>query len=461
MRRFAPSIFCRLCGGVVAVVACAGVSHGALAQAAAEREAYENVPMPPAFQVIVNELEGPVFADAQGHTLYDWPRLALRNGQAGENKGTKPQCYDVVDRETVGFQSPWPPGLLLPDLDTRLSCAKVWPPALAAANAKPVGDWTIVARTDGTRQWAYQGYPVYTSILDKQPGDVNGGTKRLLAGEGPVVRFPIGPPALVPSRFTVVQTFQGRMLVTDDGFSVYALDGDQPGKSICEASCLTEWEPVLAPQSAQPRGEWTISERSPGVRQWVFRGGPLYSHILDRRYRSIHSLQGSDVPGWHNVYTQHAPNPPKEFTVQDALAGQVLADAHGRTLYIYYCGDDSIDQLACDHPDTTQALRFIVCGHGDPQRCLETFPPVLAAPDAKSDNHIWTTIDIDPKTGHRAAAGQPGVLHVWAYRDRPVYTFVEDKKPGDIRGNGWGEFEGARNGFKAFWLRDDFSGNAG
>jgi predicted lipoprotein with Yx(FWY)xxD motif len=194
------------------------------------------------------------------------------------------------------------------------------------------------------------------------------------------------------------------------------------------------------------------------VRQWVFRGKPLYKRVADHHSRSF---EGSDEPGWHNVFVQRAPAPPREFTIQNTRAGQVLADAQGRTIYTYICSDDSVDQLSCDHPDLTQVMRVAICGGGDPERCLRTFPPVRAAPDAKSDNRLWTVMDIDAKTGHRAAPGQPNALHVWAYRDRPVYTFSADKKAGDIAGDAWGEFTGWRNGFKAFWLRDDFFSNAG
>ena len=35
-----------------------------------------------------------------------------------------------------------------------------------------------------------------------------------------------------------------------------------------------------------------------------------------------------------------------------------------------------------------------------------------------------------------------------------------DHKPGDANGDAFGEFNGYRNGFKAFWLRDDFLDNA-
>src|SRR5678815_4338826 len=36
-------------------------------------------------------------------------------------------------------------------------CAELWPPAKAAADAKPEGDLTVVTRDDGSKQWAYKG----------------------------------------------------------------------------------------------------------------------------------------------------------------------------------------------------------------------------------------------------------------------------------------------------------------
>src|SRR5690554_6214672 len=47
-------------------------------------EEYVKVPMPSGFQVVVTELEGPVFADANGRTLYKWPLQNLRNGATGD-----------------------------------------------------------------------------------------------------------------------------------------------------------------------------------------------------------------------------------------------------------------------------------------------------------------------------------------------------------------------------------------
>jgi predicted lipoprotein with Yx(FWY)xxD motif len=53
-------------------------------------------------------------------------------------------------------------------------CAALWPPAMAAADAKPEGDMTIITRDDGTKQWAYKGKPVYLYSADKKAGDMTG-----------------------------------------------------------------------------------------------------------------------------------------------------------------------------------------------------------------------------------------------------------------------------------------------
>lgn len=54
------------------------------------------------------------------------------------------------------------------------NCAKNWPPLMAAADAMPVGDWTIVTRADGTKQWAFKGMALYGWIKDAKPGDMTG-----------------------------------------------------------------------------------------------------------------------------------------------------------------------------------------------------------------------------------------------------------------------------------------------
>ena len=449
----------RIRAGVIAAAAIvfAAIFAGVSAQAETGKplavESYIREPMPPIFHVVGTELDGAVFADATGHTLYAW----AGGGGAGEQIG-KPSCDDTHYRETAGLMGIYPPGLELPDVDSRPSCLQLWPAVYADDAAKPVGKWTVVARKDGKKQWAYNGYALYTSVLDHEAGDVIGGTS-LHASLGGysltgAVRTPVGPTVDVPAQFKVQGTRNGRMLVLDGGFSVYTYDKDSANKSNCNETCERSWKPVLAADAApQNRGDWAVIERSPGIKQWTFRKKPLYSHVGEE---DPLSLSGSDTAGWHNVYTQAAPATPKGFTVQDTAGGQVLADAHGKTIYVYDCTDDALDAQACDLPSSPQIYRLAVCGGGDAARCLKQFPYVIADKNAKSDSKIWSVVEIDPKTGHFATPGQAGALRVWAYRQRPVYISERDVVPGDIIADSWGEHNGWRNGYHAYWLRSEF-----
>ncbi len=47
-------------------------------------------------------------------------------------------------------------------------CATNWPPLMAAADSKASGDYTIITRDDGGKQWAYKGKPLYLWVKDSQ-----------------------------------------------------------------------------------------------------------------------------------------------------------------------------------------------------------------------------------------------------------------------------------------------------
>jgi predicted lipoprotein with Yx(FWY)xxD motif len=53
-------------------------------------------------------------------------------------------------------------------------CASNWPPLKAGMDANAMGDWSVVARDDGSRQWAYKGKPLYYWAKDAKPGDRTG-----------------------------------------------------------------------------------------------------------------------------------------------------------------------------------------------------------------------------------------------------------------------------------------------
>jgi predicted lipoprotein with Yx(FWY)xxD motif len=81
---------------------------------------------------------GPALANAQGMTLY------------------------TFNRDMIGYSN------------CNAQCAADWPPLLAGADAKASGDWTIITRDDGKRQWAYKGKAVYGFTKDAKPGDAAG-----------------------------------------------------------------------------------------------------------------------------------------------------------------------------------------------------------------------------------------------------------------------------------------------
>ena len=88
----------------------------------------------------------------------------------------------IKTSDTLGDYLAGPTGMTLYVFDKDASgksncngpCATNWPPLMANADAKASGDWSIVARDDGGKQWAHKGKPLYAYSKDAKPGDVTG-----------------------------------------------------------------------------------------------------------------------------------------------------------------------------------------------------------------------------------------------------------------------------------------------
>src|SRR5690606_20381837 len=115
----------------------ATAAHAQAGRGQAATEKYVREPMPPGVKVVMSKLQGPIYADASGRTLYQWPRKELRNGGTGDMKGGASNCENVKTTESLGLMSPYPAGLILPDIETRKTCEEMWPPVLAENDAKP------------------------------------------------------------------------------------------------------------------------------------------------------------------------------------------------------------------------------------------------------------------------------------------------------------------------------------
>ena len=84
-----------------------------------------------------------VLTDAAGMTLYTFDK---------DVQGSASNCYDEGDSK----------------------CATNWPPLFAEAGAMAEGDFTVIDRKDGTKIWAYKGWPLYLWIKDTAPGQTTG-----------------------------------------------------------------------------------------------------------------------------------------------------------------------------------------------------------------------------------------------------------------------------------------------
>lgn len=172
-----------------------------------------------------------------------------------------------------------------------------WTPFYASSLALPVADFSIVRRTDGTRQWAYRGEPLYTYSGDYSETDINGLTQKG-ARIALAYRFFMPPEfsvSLLPARPPMLTTGTGRAVYTEaryhlqyggrqtrGGYHFTYADAKAVGTQGCTGACTKIWRPVRADDGAQSSGFWEVMTRSDGSKQWGYKGGALYTYIGDR-----------------------------------------------------------------------------------------------------------------------------------------------------------------------------------
>jgi predicted lipoprotein with Yx(FWY)xxD motif len=83
----------------------------------------------------------------------------------------------------------------------------------------------------------------------------------------------------------VASTSLGKVLVDRTGRTVYLLTADRPGRSSCDATCLTYW-PAVAPTTATPPQEITApvgrTSTPSGAAIATVGGWPVYTYVQDR-----------------------------------------------------------------------------------------------------------------------------------------------------------------------------------
>ena len=96
----------------------------------------------------------------------------------------------------------------------------------------------------------------------------------------------------------VVQTRRGVILADPQGMTLYTFDRDTSGRtSTCEGKCTERWKPLIAPDDAQARGDFTVIVRSDGSKMWAYRYRPLYTSQYDKEPGDINGYDNANL--WH------------------------------------------------------------------------------------------------------------------------------------------------------------------
>lgn len=334
---------------------------------------------PPPDATVQESVIGKVFADGAGRTLYT-VTLDL-GGECTHNSST--EFFETFD------------------------CRSRFPVFAASAEAQAQGAWTVVTRKDdGTRQWAYQGKPVYTYILDRHAGTVNGESLYHYGRMARALRVPRVPLA----GFLASDTALGEVLADSAGMTLYQTKKNTSAEELrCTGRCAATWRPMPAAAIAGSAGDFAPVTRSDGTRQWSYRQGRLYTCTKDL---APGATQCHGIDGLHAIVLKPKEPPPPGVTIEKTLVGEVYADAQGHTLYGYFglLGND------------LKALKPL-CG----DRCGTIWQPALAPAGAQFSGS-WSLTPL--------AGGGNQIT----FKGYPLYTFAEEIRKGDLLGNRYGRF---------------------
>lgn len=328
-------------------------------------------------------------------------------------------------------------------------CAQEFPPLLAQRGARAVGDWTLVRRGSGQRQWAYQGRPLYTWAKEQVPGEVatNVGlteTANAKLAETPVVAGSLLPPdGWQVARFTpaaalslpdgvdvrLVSSVQAVALTDARGFTLYAFDGDpkQDRQNCIASGCDARWLAVAAPALAAGFGDFSVVTRADGSTQWAYKKRALYTHGNDRLPGDAYGV-GVDERWRVAVLTENFR--PANIAVATLEGYGDALSLGGMTLYGGYAfekrwGGRNLRDTFTNMYVKGKQLGAAACAEA---QCLSKWRPFLAPADAQP-NGFWEPVSRDDGTRQ------------WAYKGYALYSYAGDSAPGQHNGQATYDFE--------------------
>jgi len=166
------------------------------------------------------------------------------------------------------------------------TCLTNWPALIADDGAVAQAPYSLVARANGKFQWALNGMPLYFFAGDTKPGDTNGeavGGVWHLARPAPIVAKQHSTKGLLFTAHGSLVTGAGAADTAHQNFTLYTFDQDTPNTTTCFNGCLAIWPALYAASDAKAFGDFTLVVRdtNTGVKQWAYKGKPLYFYAGD------------------------------------------------------------------------------------------------------------------------------------------------------------------------------------
>lgn len=217
----------------------------------------------------------------------------------------------------------------------------------------------------------------------------------------------------------------GNILVDSNGMTLYLFLKDNGTTTACTGSCAQNWPALTNASPAAGKGvDASMLGAVPGTNQVTYHGHLLYTFVKDKNPGDVNgegllgawyavSPAGDPVKSAADANDAAAPtteantvplNGDTVMVVNNPTLGNILADSDGMTLYLFL--KDNGTTTACTGS------------------CAQNWPALTNALPAAGSGVDGSMLG--------AAPGTNQVI----YHGHLLYTFVQDKKPGDVNGEG-------------------------
>lgn len=197
------------------------------------------------------------------------------------------------------------------------------------------------------------------------------------------------------SDISTQQTTLGQVYTNNQGMTLYYFDNDKPDQSVCYDDCTKLWPPLLVSDKTSSLPGLNKIQRKDGKMQWAMNHQPLYLWSKDQKPGDINGAGVKNL--WSIARADSVP-----VNVYNTDNGKILTNKAKMSLYTFT--KDSNGLSSCNG------------------NCAIKWPP-LAAQQSDVASAPFSIVTRQDGT------------YQWAYQGKPLYTWINDQKPGDITGD--------------------------